>query len=352
MSGQMSTFVTPDQYKHQLEQLLDDEQELSLAFAFWGEGAVGLISDRPGKNFHVLCNLKSGGTNPYVIRELCELAASSDARIQIRQCDRLHAKIAIGIHKTLIGSANISANGLGLGDQRTAHWLEAGVLTSDEAVVGGARDWFDELWQSNAVRGIEDEDIVAAAKIWTQNRRGWQLPGNPQEEFNLRSFSAGDLEGLPAYALLYRSRVSEEAGEASKEYEQQQSESACALDWWPFESSPINLSDEKEVDHLAIYYASNGRIIVDGACRMIGQRLPVKYLDESEAPGHIDMAFTQMTLLSRPFGESGRKMMAQQLQPFGREIWNAAGHGSQSDHPVRRLHISELARVLHSQSNR
>jgi hypothetical protein len=351
MSGQMSTFVTSDQYKHQLELLLDDEQDLSLAFAFWGEGAVELISNRPGKNFHILCNLMSGGTNPYVIRELCELAASSDARVQIRQCDRLHAKVAIGNRKTLIGSANISANGLGLGDQRAAYWLEAGVLTSDEAVVGGARDWFDELWQSNVVRVIEDEDIEAAAKIWTQNRRGWQLPGNPQEEFNLRSFSVGDLEGLPAYALLYRSRVSEEAGKASKEFEQQQSENACTLDWWPFESSPINLSDEKEVDHLAVYYASNGRIIVDGVCRMIGQRLPVEYLDESAAPGHIDMAFTQMTPLNRPFGESGRKTMAHQLQPFGREIWNAAGHDSQSNHPVRRIHISELARVLHEQSH-
>lgn len=352
MNGQISAFVAPDQYKQRLEQLLDDEQDLSLAIAFWGEGAVELISSRPGKNFHILCNLKSGGTNPYVIRELCELAASSDARIQIRQCDKLHAKVAVGNRKTLIGSANLSGNGLGLGDRCIAHWLEAGVLTSDEAVVGGARNWFNELWQSNAVRVIEDEDIEAAVNVWTQNRRSWQLPGDPQEEFDLRSFSVGNLEGLPAYALLYRSRVSEEAVEATKEFEAQQSESTSALDWWPFESWPVNLSDEKEVDHLAIYYVTNGRVIVDGVCRMIGQRLPLKYIDESEKSGHIDMAFARKTLLNRPFGEAGRKLMAEQLQPFGREIWNAAGHGSQSDHSVRRIHISELARVLHEQSNR
>ena len=62
MNGQMSAFVAPDEYKKRLEQqLLDDEQRLSLAVAFWGEGAVELVSSRPGKDFRLLCNLKSGG---------------------------------------------------------------------------------------------------------------------------------------------------------------------------------------------------------------------------------------------------------------------------------------------------
>lgn len=136
MNGQMSNFVTPDDYKQRFEQLLDNEHDLSLAVAFWGEGAVKLISSRPSKHFRILCNLMSGGTNPYVIRELCELAESSGGRIQIRQCDRLHAKVVVGKRQALIGSANVSGNGLGLGDQGSAHWLEAGVLTSEESVVG------------------------------------------------------------------------------------------------------------------------------------------------------------------------------------------------------------------------
>lgn len=350
MNGQMSAFVPPDEYKKRLEQLLDDEQRLSLAIAFWGEGAVELVSSRLGKDFRLLCNLKSGGSNPYVIGELCKLAKGSDDRIQILQCDRLHAKVVVGEHQALIGSANVSANGLGLGDHGVAHWLEAGVLTSDESVVGGARNWFDELWNSNGVRPVEDEDIEAAIKIWTQNRRGWELPGNPQDEFNLRSFSAGDLEGLPAYVLLYRGRVGPEATEASDNFEAKQQESSVTLDWWPFESWPINLSDEKEVDHLAIYYVTNGRVIVDGVCRMIGSRLPFEYENESDGPGHIDMALAQETLLNRPFGAVGRKLMAQQLQPYGRAIWNAASRSTQGNPYVRRIHISELARVLHEQS--
>lgn len=352
MNGQMSAFVAPDEYKNRLEQLLDDEQYLSLAIAFWGKGAEELITCRPGKDFRLLCNLKSGGSNPYVIRKLCELAVGSEGRIQILQCDRLHAKVAVGERQALIGSANVSTNGLGLGDQGVAHWLEAGVLTSDESVAGGARIWFDELWNSNGARPIEDDDIEAAITIWTQNRRGWQLPGNPQDEFNLHSFSVGDLEGLPAYVLLYRWRVGPEAAETSDNFEAKQQESPGDLEWWPFESWPINLSNEKEVDHLAIRYVSNGRVIVDGACRMIGQRLLFDYEGESDETGHVDMALAQKTLLNRPFGEAGRKLMAQQLQPYGRAIWNAASRSTQGNPYVRRIHISELARVLHELSAR
>lgn len=103
MNGQMSAFVAPDEYKKsRIEQLLDDEQRLSLAIAL-GKGAVELVSSRPGKDFRILCNLMSGGTNPYVIQELRGLARS-DGRIQIHQCNQLHAKVVVGSCQALIGS--------------------------------------------------------------------------------------------------------------------------------------------------------------------------------------------------------------------------------------------------------
>ena len=348
MNGQMSTFVAPDEYRQQLEQLLDDEHVLSLAIAFWGKGAAKLISDRPGKHFRILCNLMSGGTNPYVIRELCERAESSDGHIQILQCDRLHAKVVVGNRQSLVGSANVSTNGLGLGAPNVAHWFEAGILTSDEAVVGSARKWFDELWQSTSVRVVEKEDIEAAIKIWEQSQRGRQLPGDPQDEFDLRSFSVANLEGMPAYALLYRDAASEEAESVASDFKKAQPESVSSLDWWSFEGWLDNLSDEKGVDNLSIRYARNGRVIVDGVCRMIGHRLPVIYEDKSRGSGHIDIALPQEQLLSRPFGKDGRKRMAEQLHPFGRAIWDAA----LGNKYVRRIHIAELARVLHEQTSR
>lgn len=85
-------------------------------------------------------------------------------------------------------------------------------------------------------------------------------------------------------------------------------------------------------------------------CNRFSESEPARSLPISEADHYnIDMALAQDTLLNRPFGEAGRKLMAQQLQAYGRELWIAAGCGSQSDQLVRRIHIAELARVLHEQ---
>ncbi len=349
MNGQMSAFVAPDEYRSRIEQLLDDEQRLSLAIAFWGKGAVELVSSRPGKDIRILCNLMSGGTNPYVIQELRGLARESDGRIQIHQCNQLHAKVVVGGYQALIGSANVSTNGLGLGHQGVAHWLEAGVLTSDESVVSSARKWFDELWESDAASVIKDEDIAAAIKIWNLNRRGRQLPSNPEDQFDLSHFSAVDLEDMPAYALLYRDEASEEADKVAEDFETEQSESAHSLTWWAFEGWQANLSAEADVDNLSICYPRDGSpLTIDGVCRMVGQRREVVDANKSKKASHVDMALTKEQLLNRPFGESGIQRMSEQLAPFGSAIWKAAI----GNRYVRRIHIAELARVLQEQSAR
>lgn len=348
MDTQLSTFVAPADYRARLMQLLDDEQEISIAVAFWGDGAAELIASRPGKRFRILCNLESGGSNPYVIRDLCRLAQESEGRIQILQSDRLHAKVVLGATKVLTGSANISGNGLGLDVGATAHWIEAGVLSADASVVEGTRAWFEALWKSQQVRGISKPDIERAIKEWSRKSRTKQLPGNATDDFDLTRFSVADLEGQPAYVLIYRARASEEAGEATEEHGQAQREYSGTLDWWPFECWPIDLSSENDVDHLAIYYASNGRVIVDGACRMIGRRLPLSYRSDPEEEGHFDLALGQDTLLGRPFGEDAKKRMAVQLHKRIRGIWRNSSSDLQD---LRRLHISEFARLFREEGD-
>ncbi|HHH9441334.1 TPA: phospholipase D family protein [Pseudomonas aeruginosa] len=343
MDANQSTFVAPADYRSHLIQLLDEQQDISIAVAFWGDGAAELIANRPGKRFRILCNLDSGGSNPYVIRDLCKLAQESDGRVQVLQCDRLHAKVVLGDTKVLTGSANLSGNGLGLDEGAGAHWIEAGVLSDVASVVDSARAWFKALWTSQQVREISSADIERAITEWSRKTRIKQLPGNPADAFDLTKFSVTDLEGQPAYVLIYRARASEEAGEATEEHGQAQSEYSGALDWWPFECWPIDLSAENDVDHLAIYYASNGRVIVDGACRMIGRRLPLSYKDAPDEEGHFDLALGQDTLLGRPFGDDAKKQMAAQLHKRIRAIWQ----NSSSDlKDLRRLHISEFARLF------
>jgi hypothetical protein len=79
-----------------------------MAVAFWGDGATkGLGLDKKrGEVATVICNLKSGGTNPNEIRELWK------ANINPLQCDKLHGKVYLFDDCVIIGSSNASSNGL------------------------------------------------------------------------------------------------------------------------------------------------------------------------------------------------------------------------------------------------
>lgn len=127
------------------------------AVAFWGLGAAAKIIDRKGAR--LICNLASGGTNPYEIEKLIKDGC------EIRQHDRLHAKVYIGGGRAVITSANLSANGLGLEGDEAAHWHEAGIVTSDVQPVS---KWFDELWADT--EEILPKDLEKAKALWEQRR--------------------------------------------------------------------------------------------------------------------------------------------------------------------------------------
>lgn len=125
------------------------EPGLRCAVAFWGEGSQNLV----GAGAKIICNLKAGGTNPFALRRL--------AKADIRQSDRLHAKVYIGKTRAIIGSANASANGLGLEGAEQSAWIEAGIETAD---LGGVIRWFQSLWDDSSE--ISEADWRAAQEAW------------------------------------------------------------------------------------------------------------------------------------------------------------------------------------------
>lgn len=129
------------------------------AVAFWGRGAAEKVIT--GKGARLICNLASGGTNPHEIEKLIKHGCD------VRQNDRLHAKVYIGGGRAVITSANLSANGLGLEGDEVAHWREAGVVTSDVQPVA---EWFDELWSDSDTRKISNEDLKKSKKLWEHRR--------------------------------------------------------------------------------------------------------------------------------------------------------------------------------------
>lgn len=339
-------FISPHEYKDYLSQMVEEEESLDVAVAFWGKGAEKLIHPNPNKPIRMICNLLSGGTNPKAIQFFLD-EARKGADISIRQCDRLHAKVMLGKRQALIGSANLSANGLGLEGAESAHWLEAAVLSRDASVVESARCWFEDLWQSELTREIKGDDIKAAIKAWELNRGNRPgLPGDRKTPFTLDKFTVDDLENRQAYALLYRSRLSEEA-ELRVEVERQALNEELkvqggTLDWWQFESWPTPLNTTDPIDYIGIFCESEGEVTVDGASRMINKRLDFDYLDKSEGKGWVDLALATPDLLGRPFRRKEQKILAKQLSECFEEVWMAA-EGSEW---ARTIHLADLAGIV------
>jgi hypothetical protein len=147
----MQWFLAGAELSKAIGQILG-ENGCRCAVAFWGTGARELLSPE-NHAARLVCNLKSGGTNPHEIERF--------PRNIVKQHETLHAKVYIGQSRAIVCSANVSANGLGREGGEQAHWSEAGILTDDTAAIA---EWFDAIWKAS--RDISPEDIKNAKALW------------------------------------------------------------------------------------------------------------------------------------------------------------------------------------------
>jgi len=153
-------FLTGEQLQDAIAKILH-ERDCKCAVAFWGVGAEKLLPKEGNAIFRIICNLKSGGTNPFIFDKI--------PHAMVRQNDKLHAKVYIGTDRAVVSSANASANGLGLEGSEQTSWIEAGVETTALDHLGG---WFENLWGDPSTRAISDDDIKAAKKAWKIRQAG------------------------------------------------------------------------------------------------------------------------------------------------------------------------------------
>ncbi len=165
---------------------------LRLAVAFWGSGANARIASAEGR---IICNLQSGGTNPHVIKELIS------RNINVRQCNDLHAKVYIGRTRTIICSANVSTNGLGMENKEAAGWREAGVITETTVAI---EEWFDALWDEHSTN-IDSTSLKIAIANWKARQI---KKAQPVKSFSFAIDTMplltcyGDTEGISNYLIL------------------------------------------------------------------------------------------------------------------------------------------------------
>jgi hypothetical protein len=133
-------------------------EPIRIAVAFWGSGAQAVID--PSRQYEVICNLTGGATNPAVVRDLRAMP-----NVRIRHMDQLHAKVVLAGKRAIVGSANFSANGLGLDGSEVTGWLEAAAVI-DGTDVG---PWFDAHWKAAAE--VSDDDLDLAELTWANRSR-------------------------------------------------------------------------------------------------------------------------------------------------------------------------------------
>jgi len=176
-----------------INNLIRSADHVDIAVAFWGSKSLERIGYEAsnGNKLRIIGNLGSGGTNPHEFRRVWESVGPE----RVRQLNDLHAKVLVSDACLIVGSANISANGLGLEDVELSGWREACLLTREPRMIDAAKRWFAAQWEASS--SIETADFSAAESIWKNRQRG--RPKVPYFE----SDSMG-LLGVPIWSLRER----------------------------------------------------------------------------------------------------------------------------------------------------
>ena len=198
-------FVTSEDYKFQVEKIIQKSDSVDIAVAFWGKGAEKLF-EKIEKPIRILCNLTSGGTNPEPIEKLYK-------NIEIRHLNDLHAKVVIGDKSAIVGSANFSTNGLNIEDGEFDGWQEAGFVTDDEVSLAKMSFWFEQQWNRGQV--VDGKLLEKARLNWKKRREG--KIDCPDDAISVLDMKPEALSGTDIFLAIFSEDSSPEATRENQE---------------------------------------------------------------------------------------------------------------------------------------
>ena len=157
-------FIASSTYRKEIEKLIKESTTVCFAVAYWGKNSDSLLLQFPNVKMRIICNLLSGGTNPEPIKKLrcCE-------NVEVRRLDNLHAKVILNETTAIIGSANLSTNGLNHENDEDPGWIEAGITTKDSVQIEEVTDWFESQWSQT--KEITPSNLDTAQKNWNKRRK-------------------------------------------------------------------------------------------------------------------------------------------------------------------------------------
>ncbi len=161
------TFLRGSDVEDKVRELISEATTVRVAVAYWGKGSFERldIKNMSGKDITIVCDLMSGSCNPDEIEKIQE--ALRDARVLRR--DNLHAKVWLTDHGAIVGSSNMSANGLGFEGDELSGSVEANVYVDDAETLDATNEWFDNDVMDGAKK-ITEDDVTEAKRRWDFHR--------------------------------------------------------------------------------------------------------------------------------------------------------------------------------------
>lgn len=215
-------FLHAENYRSAIAELIAESSKVNIAVAFWGKGAEDFIPDS-GKTTRIICNLRTGGTNPLVIESL-----QGRNGVEVRNLDVLHAKLVLGGKTAVLGSANFSTNGLNFeGDEELKGWQEAGCRIDAPDQLKAMQNWFDEQWKQSAV--ITPGMLKEAKETW--KLRSASRPFDQRRGKRLLDMPTSSLSGRNIVAAVWRQKASDYAKEVFEAKKLEVADEAFTSSW-------------------------------------------------------------------------------------------------------------------------
>lgn len=204
------TFIHSGENTGTITNLLQFQGKIKCAVAFLGLASIELLRNSSPET-KIICNLESGATNPYAIEQLITLG------IQVKTIGNLHTKVyLVEGEQAVVGSANLSANGLSYEDGEVNGWLEAGVLVKDKETLAEINTWFDMQWE--VALEITPSLIENTKKLWERKRNKRVTANNNNSILELLRNHPEDFKDKNIFIAIYRSDTPSEG--ATEKFEE------------------------------------------------------------------------------------------------------------------------------------
>jgi hypothetical protein len=317
-------FITEIDNSKEIENLFQSEKTIKCAVAFWGEAAWNLLKNSKSV-IKIICNLESGATNPYVIAKLLD-----KPNIKIKSHPKLHSKIfLVPQEKAIVGSSNVSANGLGYEDEEVFGWVEASILIEREniLILEDIDNWFEKKWEQ--LDDVNQAALDEALEKWTiiRNKRP-PITNNNNSLLTELKVNPNAFKHRNIYFAIYRNKGTKEGESKFNEVKNELNtpEQIGYLENWN------NLPEDSL--HIGLYYGPRSGFEFDGIWKMPSPKIVEKFIHKDGAPGEISICFRVGSIMGSRITDNDLKLLRNKIS----SLWESRSPKSKDDAVVISLY--------------